>query len=60
MKTLKNIMLGMVIITAVLITGVCGFYNYQIAPVSKSDEIIEVEISFKEGDIGIFEIKSLN
>lgn len=44
MKTLRNIMLAIVIITAVIITGVCTFYNYQISPVSKDDTIINIEI----------------
>lgn len=44
MKTLRNIMLTIVIMTAVIIIGVCTFYNYQISPVSKDKTIINVEI----------------
>ena len=44
MKTLRNIMLSIVIITAILITGVCVFYKYNISPVSKSDKTVSVEI----------------
>ena len=44
MKTLRNIMLSIVIITAILITGVCLFYKYQISPVSNSDKKISIEI----------------
>ena len=44
MKTLRNIMLSIVVITAILIVGVCGFYNYQISPVSKSKKTVNIEI----------------
>ena len=44
MKTLKNIMLSIVVITAILITCVCTFYNYELSPVSSDKTIINIEI----------------
>lgn len=44
MKTFKNIALGILVFTVVIIIGACSFYNYQISPVSKSDKIELIEI----------------
>lgn len=44
MKKLSNIALGILISTAIIIIGCCLFYNYQLSPVSDSNDIIEIEI----------------
>lgn len=44
MKTLRNIALGILICTTVIVIGCCAFYNYQISPVSKNKETKLVEI----------------
>ena len=44
MKTLRNISLGVLIVTAIIIIGCCTYYNHQISPVSKSEELKQVEI----------------
>lgn len=44
MKKLSNIALGVLISTAIIITGCCLFYNYQLSPVNNSTDIVEIEI----------------
>ena len=44
MKRLKTIYLILLIITVIIITGVCLTYNYMLSPTGKSKDIIEVEI----------------
>lgn len=40
----RNIALSILIITTIVIVGCCAFYNYQLTPVSSSDDIVEIEI----------------
>ena len=44
MKTFKNVALGILIFTTIIIVGTLSFYNYQLRPVSNSKEIVKVEI----------------
>ncbi len=44
MKTFRNIALGILIFTTIIIVGTLSFYNYQLRPVSNSKEIVKVEI----------------
>lgn len=44
MKKFSNIALGILIMTTVIIVGVCVFYNYSLSPVSNSNDIVEIEI----------------
>lgn len=44
MKTFRNIALGILISTFIVIVGCLTFYNYQISPVSKSDKTVSIEI----------------
>ena len=44
MKNFRNISLGILIVTAIIIIGCCSYYNYQMSPVSKNEEVKQVEI----------------
>lgn len=52
-KTFRNVALGVLISTTVIIVGCCLFYNHQLSPVSNSTEAIEVEIPNKTSAKGI-------
>ncbi len=52
-KTFRNIALGILISTTIIIIGCCLFYNYQLSPVSNSTELIEIEIPNKTSVKGI-------
>lgn len=44
MKKLSNIAFGILISTTIIIVSCCLFYNYQLSPISKSNDIVEIEI----------------
>ena len=44
MKTFRNIALGLLITTVIIIVGTISFYNYQLTPVSNSKELVNIEI----------------
>ncbi|MDE5587229.1 MAG: endolytic transglycosylase MltG [Bacilli bacterium] len=44
MKVFRNIALAVVVLTAVLVIGLCGIYKYMLSPIGKGTETIEVEI----------------
>ncbi len=44
MKKFRNIALGLLISTVIIIGGCCVFYKYQLSPVNHSEEVIEIEI----------------
>lgn len=44
MKKFRNIALGVVILVAVVVVGLCGMYKYMISPISKDQKIVELEI----------------
>lgn len=56
MKKLSNIALAILISTTVIIVGCCFFYNYQLSPVSRNNEIVEVEIPNNTTSRGIASI----
>ncbi len=53
MKIFRNVALGILISTTIIIVGCCAFYNYQLSPVSNSSEVIEIEIPNKTSAKGI-------
>lgn len=44
MKIFRNIALGILVMAAVIIVGLCGMYKYMISPIGKDNSIVEVEI----------------
>ena len=44
MKKLKNIMLGILIVTTIIIVVGCSLYNYSLTPPKNSKEVVEIEI----------------
>lgn len=60
MKKFRNIALGILISTAIIIVGCCLFYNYQLSPVNHSTKVIEVEIPNNTTTRGIASILKEN
>lgn len=44
MKLFRNIALGILICSIIIIVGCCTFYNYNLKPISNSSEVVEIEI----------------
>lgn len=44
MRKFRNISLSILIVVTIMIIGICGFYNYMLSPVSKNNDIVEIEI----------------
>lgn len=44
MKKFRNIALFMLVLLLVVIVGACGYYKYQMSPVSKSSEVKSIDI----------------
>lgn len=60
MKKLCNIALVILILTIIMIVGGCLFYNYQLSPVSSSNDTVEVEIPNNTTARGIASILKKN
>lgn len=60
MKKLKNAMLAAVIILTIVIVGLCCTYKYMMGPVSKSKDIVNVEIPSNTSVKGIAKILKNN
>lgn len=56
MKKLKNIMLAILIFFTIVIVGLCATYKYMMGPVSKSKDIINIEIPSNTSVKGIANI----
>ena len=60
MKAFKNIALGILIASIVIIVGCCTFYNYNLKPVKNSTDIVEIEIPSNTTARGISKILKEN
>ena len=44
MKQFRNIAIALVVVTTLVIVGVCTYYNVQMSPVSEDDSLKQVNI----------------